>query len=581
MEAQSEFDKRGIIPSEARLKRRAYEITREMILPTQVRELAQNTALEEAYKSKLPSLNPLSEEKESERRLTENLGVFTQLGSLVNYLVQGLSNSIGGGLGYIARQLPVSEARGKKLDENLRQVLSQRILPFARGMSNVMEQALEKTPYGIVKGGLSLGLEYKNYRKPTSLQEAVEHKYMMDRAKDKIAKSAASMILGGIFYSTVMAISRAGDDDDEKENRKLEAQGKPTAYRLKTGFYSAGEIVKYGKNNIEKFTFPTNCMVIGGRVIPLSLLGTQGIGATIVANMYDNFIKKSQKEADKTKDPENIESIKGYNAFMQSMGNTVLSMSAYSSLSDLSEAVSPTSNSKVSDYMSQIAVKSAVLPIPYVGTFGQVAQGARYLFGDKSAQTAIGLDERAWKEFGLQGIAYDRPVYNYRGKVVSAPQRNTEGVAGLAGIADKWKLDPIDNYLYKELNYNPTLDKRLSEDFANKEKFGMTKEEYYDYGKKVGDEFNTALERNFGRLKNFEYTPEQINKIKKDESITKEKALENLTQKKKKFVADLQNAIEDKYTLLYQLEKDVITSEKFKKDKEKANTKIENLEKNL
>jgi hypothetical protein len=322
-------------------------------------------------------------------------------------------------------------------------------------------------------------------------------------------------------------------------------------------------------------------LVVGGRVVPLSLLGTQGMGAAIVANMYDNFIKKSQKEADKTKDPESIESMKGYNTFMQSTGNTVLSMSAYSSLSDLSESVSPSSQNKVSDYLSQMAVKSAVLPIPYVGTVGQTIQGARYLFGDKSAQTAIGLDERAWKEFGLQGIAYNRPVYNYRGKVVSAPQRNTEGVAGLVGIADKWKLDPIDNYLYKELNYNPTLDKRLSEDFADKEKFGMTKEDYYDYGKQVGEEFNLALERNFERLKNIKYTEEQINKIKKEESITKEKVLENLTKKKKEFVADLQNAIEDRYTLLYQLKKEVITSDKFKKDKEKIDDKIEELEKYL
>ena len=564
MEAKSEFAKRGIIPSEARLKRRAYELTREMILPTQVRELAQQTALEEAYKSKLPSIKSLSEEKETDRRLTENAGLFTYLGSGVNEIVQALSNLVGGGLGFAARQLPISEARGKKLDENLRQILAQRVLPFARGMSNVMEQALEKTPYGILKGGMSLGLEYKNYRKTASLQEAVEHKYMMDRAKDKIAKSAASMILGGIFYSTVMAISRAGDDDEPE--------------RLPTGFYSAGEIVKYGKNNIEKFTFPANCMVIGGRVIPLSLLGTQGIGATIVANMYDNFIKKAEKQADKTQDPENIENIKGYNAFMLSMGNTVLSMSAYSSLSELSEAVSPTSNNKMSDYLSQMAVKSAVLPIPYVGTFGQVAQGARYLLGDKSAQTAIGLDERAWKEFGLQGIAYDRPVYNYRGKIVLAPQRNTEGIAGFVGIADKWKLDPIDNYLYKELNYNPTLDKRLSEDFADKENYGMTKEEYYDYGKKVGDEFNASLEKVFPMLKSFDYPKELKQYFKEKEGYTDKDVANELKLEKRKLVSSLQNAIEQKNTIEYQKEKGIINQSKYEIEMTLANIAKQNAE---
>jgi hypothetical protein len=512
----------------------------------------------------LPSIKSLSEEKETDRRLTENAGLFTYLGSGVNEIVQALSNLVGGGLGFAARQLPISEARGKKLDENLRQVLAQRVLPFARGMSNVMEQALEKTPYGILKGGMSLGLEYKNYRKTTSLQEAVEHKYMMDRAKDKIAKSAASMILGGIFYSTVMAISRAGDDDEPE--------------RLPTGFYSAGEIVKYGKNNIEKFTFPANCMVIGGRVIPLSLLGTQGIGATIVANMYDNFVKKAEKQADKTQDPENIENMKGYNAFMLSMGNTVLSMSAYSSLSDLSEAASPTSNTKMSDYLSQMAVKSAVLPIPYVGTFGQVAQGARYLFRDKSAQTAIGLDERAWKEFGLQGIAYDRPVYNYRGKIVSAPQRNTEGIAGLVGIADKWKLDPIDNYLYKELNYNPTLNKRLSEYFADKENYGMTKEEYYDYGKKVGDEFNASLEKVFPMLKSFDYPKELKQYFKEKEGYTDKDVANELKLEKRKLVSSLQNAIEQKNTIEYQKEKGIINQSKYEIEMTLANIAKQNAE---
>ena len=388
---------------------------------------------------------------------------------------------------------------------------------------------------------------------------------MVDRAKDKIAKSAASIILGAGFYFTAMALSRSGDDEDKEKNKKLEAQGKPTNYRLPTGFYAAGEQARYGKNNIEKYTFPTNCMVLGGRVIPLSLLGTLGMGAALTAGAYDAFLKKAEKNGKKVKDPEDIEALDGYTLFASVTGNIILSMSAFSSLSDLQEATSPTSNSKVSDYLSQMAIKSAVLPIPYIGLFNQSVQGTRYLMGDKSAQTAIGADERAWKELGLAGIAYNRPVYNYRGKVISSPQQNTEGIAGLVGITNKWTLDPIDNYLYKELNYNPTLNKRLSDKFADLDKKGMTKEDYYDYGKKVGTEFNKVLEDNFENLKNYTHSSEEI-KLLEEAGYTEKEITDDILKTKKAFVSNTQNSIENIETAKYLYKKGLISEEKYNKE---------------
>ena len=152
---------------------------------------------------------------------------------------------------------------------------------------------------------------------------------MLNRNKQKIAKSATAMILGAGVYYTLIAVSKGWDDDEEKDGK----------YPLPTGIYSSGEIVRYGKNRIERYTVPVNCLVSFGRVIPLSLFGTIGIGSIMVATSYDNFIKSEEKKKDKVIDPDNPEMMLGWNSFVKSSGNAVINMSAYSSLSELGESI--------------------------------------------------------------------------------------------------------------------------------------------------------------------------------------------------------------------------------------------------
>jgi superfamily I DNA and/or RNA helicase len=94
----------------------------------------------------------------------------------------------------------------------------------------------------------------------------------------------------------------------------------------------------------------------------------------------------------------------------------------------------------------------------------------------------------------------------------------------------------------------------------------MTKEDYYDYGKKVGTEFNKVLEDNFENLKNYNFPEGKVKMLKLKESLTDEQIKDELLKYKKGAVSDMQNAIEDKETLNYQLEKSLITKAKYDKE---------------
>ena len=546
-QAEDEFASRKIVPSSARLNRRAYEIVSESLLPTSVRELAQNLALEESYKSKLISFRGMTAQTRAQKRLETNYGVATFLGSFA----KGLVDLLGEGGGYVAgattKVLPVTEARRNQIRNSVERAISMRVLPFARGISNVVEKGLEKTPYGIVSGVVGATAEKLSYGKPKTIDEILQHQYMMNRNKAKIAKSATSMIIGSAIYYTLLSASKEWDDEEEKEER----------YYLPTGFYSAGETVRFGKNKIERYTLPVNCVVLYGRIIPLSLFGTVGIGSMITAQAYDNFLSKENKKQGAVVDPDNPESIKGFSSFVSSSGNAILNMSAMQSISELQESVSSKGTMDFGDYASKLSVKSIALPIPFSGTANQIIQGARYLSGDKTAQAAIGADEKIYKELGLAGIVYNRPVLDWRGRPVNAVLQNQEGIASFVSMLDKRPLDKIDMYLLKELEFNPVIDKRLSDNFADLNMVGMSKDEYYDYTKNVGMTANNYIEAYFDKIKDYQIPQDKIDELaaegKKEADLKKQ-----LKTIKKTFVSDFLNIAEQKHMLNYQFKKGII-----------------------
>ena len=565
-QAEDEFASRKIVPSSARLNRRAYEIVSESLLPTSVRELAQNLALEESYKSKLISFRGMTSQTRAQKRLETNYGVATFIGSFAKGLVDLLAEGGGYVAGGATKVLPVTEARRNQIRNSVERAISMRVLPFARGISNVVEKSLEKTPYGIVSGVIGATAEKLSYGKPKTIDEILQHQYMMNRNKAKIAKSATSMIIGSAIYYTLLSASKEWDDEEEKEER----------YYLPTGFYSAGETVRFGKNKIERYTLPVNCVVLYGRIIPLSLFGTVGIGSMITAQAYDNFLSKEKKKQGAVIDPDNPESIKGFNSFVSSSGNAILNMSAMQSISELQESVSSKGTMDFGDYASKLSVKSIALPIPFSGTANQIIQGARYLSGDKTAQAAIGADEKIYKELGIAGIVYNRPVLDWRGRPVNAVLQNQEGIASFVSMLDKRPLDKIDMYLLKELEFNPVIDKRLSENFADLNMVGMSKDEYYDYTKNVGMTANNYIEAYFDTIKNYQIPQDKIDELAaegKNETDLK-KQLKTI---KKTFVSDFLNIAEQKHMLNYQFSKGIINGASYEAKFKANNDRLENL----
>jgi len=564
-QAEDEFASRKIVPSSARLNRRAYEIVSESLLPTSVRELAQNLALEESYKSKLISFRGMTAQTRAQKRLETNYGVATFIGSFT----KGLVDLLAAGGGYVAggatKVLPVTEARRNQIRNSVERAISMRVLPFARGISNVVEKGLEKTPYGIVSGVIGATAEKLSYGKPKTIDEILQHQYMMNRNKAKIAKSATSMIIGSAIYYTLLSASKEWDDEEEKEER----------YYLPTGFYSAGEAVRFGKDKIERYTLPVNCVVLYGRIIPLSLFGTVGIGSMITAQAYDNFLSKEKKKQGAVVDPDNPESIKGFSSFVSSSGNAILNMSAMQSISELQESVSSKGTMDFGDYALKLSVKSIALPIPFSGTANQIIQGARYLSGDKTAQAAIGADEKIYKELGLAGIVYNRPVLDWRGRPVNAVLQNQEGIASFVSMLDKRPLDKIDMYLLKELEFNPVIDKRLSENFADLNMVGMSKDEYYDYTKNVGRTVNNYIEAYFDKIKDYQIPQDKIDELAaegKNEADLK-KQLKTI---KKTFVSDFLNIAEQEHMLNYQFKKGII-KESYEAKVRANNDRLKNL----
>jgi preprotein translocase subunit YajC len=501
-EAEKEFAKRGIVPTQARLERRAFEIMRNTYVTDMMKEISTLASLEQAYKSKIDANAPREE---------TNRGIFTLLGMVAQKMVRGLGEGAGVVARGAAKGLGAKEATVKSAEEQTSKIVQMKLMPFIRGISNVMQSGLDKVA-GVATGSIGIANEIRNY-KPTTPEEAAIKKYMIERHKNQIGKSAATMIIGGLFYYLLL------DEDDEEKKKKLE-QG-----IIPNGIYPAGEIKWGSVNNVKRFQIPQASMVIDGRVYPLSYMGTLGIGSLMVANGLSAY--KSSQEKEKPKDPNALLDMPITKQIASSTASTILNMSTFQGTSELMATLDPTSTKTSSDYFEREALKSLALAIPFVGTAQQVTNLSKVAAGKNKAQTAIGFKEKAYKELGLDGLMYDRPVVDYRGREIPMAKYNVEGSGGLDAITSKWELDPLDKYLI-DIKYNPKLDKRT--DIVDADNNAMSKEDYYDYSVAVGKQFGQFLKDNEFVIINKEFTP------------TKSGTTSN--EQKRKKIADYQQAVE-------------------------------------
>jgi len=561
-EAAAEFRRRGINPTDARLKRRAYEIIRNRSVDESVRELSDIISLEDTYKTPLPAKNTQS-------RLQKNIGIGTAIGKALAFFSEGAQSTMTFAL---QEAFKMDEMKAQAISE---QIVKVSLLPFARGVANVAEHSLEKTPYGMVKAGI--GYAYaKAAKKPVTMAEKLEQQALERMFKDKFIKSAiTSTIIMAVVYGAMEAL----EDDWEKEDEEYKKKHRRPGIKLRT-------------DKDTKFIDPVGVMTIpfGDKDIdiPLSMFGTMGMG-TAFWKAADNAIRN--RTIKKVKDPEAFLNPDAAN-LMLDIGDIAVGMNAYQGINDLIGYFDQDRRGRKDFAPEDYAINRAPIFVPYAGLIQQTLDSYKVLSSDNNrAQVAITPSEKAFKAFGLAGIAYDRPAIDYRGRELEMRQRNIEGIAGIAGVLKPidFKFDEIDRYL-QDIDYNPTFTKRLDEDFVNDEGYGLTKEQYYDYKKKAGQMFNELLLEFYPDIEKYTFEPTEAEiesmlaeyerkagvsqnsaLFYKNDAIVNEVETDYINKKKREMVAMLQNLAEKTAAV----ELGLLSDKKSKEEAKKVTDKIE------
>jgi len=129
---------------------------------------------------------------------------------------------------------------------------------------------------------------------------------------------------------------------------------------------------------------------------------------------------------------------------------------------------------------------------------------------------------------------------------------------------------PVKDY-FKEINYKPSIDKRMDEDFIDLQGQPISEDDYAKFVINVNQKFNAFLDANLEKVKKMEIT------IKPDEKLTSEQKEEKKKEARKRTIASAQNSIEKMEVLSIKLANRKITKAEYDKEMAKVVKKMQNV----
>lgn len=393
------------------------------------------------------------------------------------------------------------------------------LFPFVHSIGRWVEMQLELTPYGAIKG-----IAYKGYSKfAEDGKTKITAEEYNELGDDYIIRSVlgTGYVIAGM-YVIGMLKSLAGDDDEAED-----------------AIYGTAKEEKYTQERVKSVTRPKQTVKIGGRNIPLQLLGNTGI----VLGMWGDYLSMKKK-------PENAERSIVYISSMVTM-NSVLDATWYSNASKyggLATNIYKGAEEKYAPGLGRIAGGLIGSQIPF--NRGQVEFAT--LMNPKSQQsTDFGTNVLNQMSI-MRSFTEGKPSFDYRGRTYDYGDIYTNSADGLIKMFGKAKYgDEIDAFL-STINFAATDAYRESREADNYNfailnpdgtKRFMTYDEYYNFKKLTADKFNKSITKDYKSINNnADKLPEKkFNEMEKNE-IKKELASLLLLEAKEDAFEEVQRA---------------------------------------
>jgi hypothetical protein len=349
------------------------------------------------------------------------------------------------------------------------------LFPFAHSIGRWTEMQLELTPYGALKGllyksGLARDIQGGDKSK-VSKQEYSE------LGDDYIIRS----VLGASYTVAAMGaiglVKKMTGDDEEAEDAII----------------GTDKAEKFTQERVESVGKPKQTIQIGGRNIPIQLLGNEGI----VLGMYADYLKNR-------KDPAYAEKGMLYISSMVTL-SSIIESTWYSNAAKYGGVVSSLVKGKEDTYKPALG--------KVIGGF--IGSQVPFNRGQVELATVLNPESKSSKEFGvnLQNQfsivrAFDntKPNFDFRGRTYEYGDIYVNSADGVKKMFSKAKYgDKIDEFL-ADINFAATDAYRTTKEednykFAIEDKDGtkrfMTNEEYYDFKFAAAKEFDRLIKLNY------------------------------------------------------------------------------------
>jgi hypothetical protein len=354
------------------------------------------------------------------------------------------------------------------------------VFPFVHSIGRWIEMQLELTPYGALKG-----LAYKGFAEfvPENEKRKISNEEISELGDDYLIRG----LLLGPAYTTVIMYTMSfvkyliddKDDDDEMVVGTAKAE-------------------KFAQERVQSVGKPKESFKLGGKYIPLDLLGNEGRVLGMWAD-YLNITEKSKEDDIKSK---------------IIIGTLVVMNSAI-------DASWTNSASRYGSMLSNIFKGKEEKFAPQLGKMTGGILGSQIPFNRTQTElsTLLNPTTRQSIDFGTnvlnqlsmtRAFSKEKPSFDYRGRTYEYGEIYVNSADGVAKMFTKGKYgDDIDAFL-SEINFaatdayqNPSEIKDYAFGIYSPEgkKRAMTNEEYYIFRKKTADKFNAFITQDYKSLK--------------------------------------------------------------------------------
>ena len=457
-EARKEYAKRGIVPSDSRLNRRAYEIveSKSTIAPD-IKKQGESAAAQITYK---------------------------EAG------IQGVTHLLAGGVKYLNMAIN-KKAEGNHKNPKVAATLAETakfftnsIAPFATSAANITEQSLDWLPvYGTAKYAIT-----KLYTLPTAKQRANGADETI-RLKMAMRTLAAKQVISITALGVIAAYFLVSDDDDEEELLKK------------------FDIVKgTGGQYVRKQMIPTSDKARSVGPIPIDFTASFQTALLLLAD-YRAAIKANPDTDEKTVGDRAADHLI---AIRDAYFTAVLSQSILKGVAEMVDAGRKSESTSGTNFIKKkfanVVVGSTVPSVGMAKQIGDITSPVK--------KESLSLLDYMMNEGGAYSTwVVGRPKLDWRGRKYATGDiyaSNTRYIMGLdpilkADAIDEWATDlglkttaAKTEYDIEELNQDREIFALVAEDGQN---MLFDKYQNYDFKKIASDRFDTKLKYLWSRPK--------------------------------------------------------------------------------